>query len=210
MNAPPPAPAGAPRARLAVAPGWPRVLAGLLLASLTVVPGLHALEWEAGHGFRRARLTPAQPGRTGFTPVPATLTGITFTNTLSASRYLTNMNYLNGSGLAAGDVDGDGRCDLFVCGIERPCALYRNLGGWRFEDITAQAGVGLTNFSATGAVFADLNRDGHPDFFVSDMLSRQHERRMLENGRDSTDLSPDRRHREPPAVFAQHAVREPG
>ncbi|MGD0537073.1 MAG: FG-GAP-like repeat-containing protein [Verrucomicrobiota bacterium] len=168
MNAPPPpAPARAPRARRAVAPGWPRGLAWLLLASLMVVPGLHALEWEAGNGFRRAKLTPAQPGRTGFIPVPATLTGITFTNTLSASRYLTNQIYLNGSGLAAGDVDGDGLCDLFICGIERPCALYRNLGGWRFEDITAQAGVGLTNLSATGAVFADLDGDGHLDLIVN-------------------------------------------
>jgi hypothetical protein len=48
-----------------------------------------------------------------------------------------------------------------------PCALYRNLGGWRLEDITAQAGVGLINLSVTGAVFADLDGDGHLDLVVN-------------------------------------------
>src|SRR2546430_2812477 len=39
-------------------------------------------------------------------------TRIFFTNGLGAERYLTNQIYLNGSGVAAGDVDGDGWVDL--------------------------------------------------------------------------------------------------
>ena len=45
------------------------------------------------------------------------------------------------SGLAAGDVDGDGMIDLYVCGMETPNVLYLNKGNWQFEDITIEAGV---------------------------------------------------------------------
>ena len=55
-----------------------------------------------------------------------------------------------------GDVDGDDWCDIFLCGSERPSALYRNLGNWKFEDITESAGVACTNQYSTGAVFADV------------------------------------------------------
>ena len=46
-------------------------------------------------------------------------------------------------------------------------ALYRNLGNWRFEDITARAGVALTGRRSTGAVLADVDRDGDLDLLVS-------------------------------------------
>ena len=32
--------------------------------------------------------------------------------------------YLNGSGVAAGDYDGDGLCDLFFCGLDSENKLY--------------------------------------------------------------------------------------
>ena len=55
-------------------------------------------------------------GKTGFSELVEEQTGITFTNWLPEARYLTNQILLNGSGVAAGDVDGDGWCDLFFCG----------------------------------------------------------------------------------------------
>ena len=70
------------------------------------------------------------------------------------------------SGLAAGDVDGDGLVDLFVCGMDGPNVLYRNQGSWQFEDITAQAGVACKGWRMSGAVFADVDGDSDLDLIT--------------------------------------------
>lgn len=114
------------------------------------------------------------PGRPGFTLLPPEETRVGFTNSLPESRALTNTIVVNGSGLAAGDVDGDGFCDLFFCGLNGGSRLYRNLGGWRFEDVTVVAGVALTNLDATGAVFADINGDGHLELMVNSIGGGTH------------------------------------
>src|SRR6266508_4047546 len=72
-----------------------------------------------------------------------------------------------GSGFALGDVDGDGRCDLYFCRLEGPNALYRNRGGWKFEDIAASAGVACEGQFSTGATLADVDGDGDLDLLVN-------------------------------------------
>ena len=70
------------------------------------------------------------------------------------------------TGIAAGDFDGDGRDDLYVCqppGL--PNRLYRNCGDGTFEDVTDAAGVGLLDGSAC-ALFADFENRGHQDLLV--------------------------------------------
>jgi hypothetical protein len=140
---------------------------------LAVCAGLAAFAaepaWEAGPGHRRAPLPAPAAGQTGFTALPGSATGIRFTNQLSQARYLENANLLNGSGVALGDYDGDGRCDLYLCRLEGPNALYRNLGDWRFEDVTAAAGVACADQLSTGAVFADVDGDGWLDLLVLSM-----------------------------------------
>ena len=88
---------------------------------------LHAVEWQEGTGFRSAPLSIPSKGKTGFIQASAATTGILFTNDLPTERYITNQIYLNGSGVAAGDVDGDGRCDLYFCRLGGSNALYRSM-----------------------------------------------------------------------------------
>ncbi|HVV70730.1 MAG TPA: VCBS repeat-containing protein, partial [Verrucomicrobiae bacterium] len=89
-----------------------------------------AYDWQTGPGFRRAPLAVTATGRPGFTLVPERAAGILFSNPLPASISITNQILLDGSGVAAGDVDGDGWCDLYFCAIDGRNALYRNLGNW--------------------------------------------------------------------------------
>jgi tetratricopeptide (TPR) repeat protein len=70
------------------------------------------------------------------------------------------------NGIAAGDFDGDGFDDLYVCqpaGL--PNRLYRNRGDGTFEDVTEKAGVGILD-GTSSAIFADLNNNGRQDLIV--------------------------------------------
>jgi len=77
------------------------------------------------------------------------------------------VHYDHGNGLAAADVDGDGRIDLYFVNQIGGNELWRNLGGGKFENVTAAAGVALTNKVGVTASFADIDNDGWPDLFVT-------------------------------------------
>jgi hypothetical protein len=64
---------------------------------------------------------------------------------------------------AAGDVDNDGRVDFFLTTVYPGdhSVLYRNLGGWKFEDVTKRSGV--TTGQTYQAAFADIDGDGYLD-----------------------------------------------
>jgi enediyne biosynthesis protein E4 len=74
-----------------------------------------------------------------------------------------------GHGVAVGDYDNDSRPDLFVTRW-RSYALYHNLGGGRFEDATATAGLGGDRDWPTSAAWADLDNDGDLDLYVCHYL----------------------------------------
>ena len=80
-------------------------------------------------------------------------------------------------GVAIFDYDSDGRPDIYLVngstmgamrGKEKAprAALYRNLGNWKFEDVTDKAGVANERWGM-GVAIGDYNNDGRPDMFVS-------------------------------------------
>ena len=133
-----------------------------------------SFEWEEATGYRSAPLSVSASAKSGFQRMPETVTGIGFVNRLSENRYLTNQIYLNGSGVAVGDVDGDGWCDLYFCNLDGPNLLYRNQGGLKFEDITADSGTACSGLDSTGTVFADIDADGDLDLLVNSVNGGTH------------------------------------
>lgn len=125
------------------------------------------LAWVNQHGHRNAALAVVSEGKSGFNSLPTAQTSITFTNFLSERRHLTNQILLNGSGVAAGDVNGDGLTDLYFASLEGPNLLYRNLGNWKFQEISEAAGVQCREVLSTGCALVDLDGDQDLDLLVN-------------------------------------------
>lgn len=138
-------------------------------AGQAVAPQLPRIGWIASGGSRMHRVEPAAGRPAGFALLGGGETGVVFTNRLSEAAVARNRVTENGSGVALGDVDGDGWCDIYLCGLEGSNALYRNLGGLRFEEITAAAGVACDNQLSTGALMADVDGDHDLDLLVNSL-----------------------------------------
>ncbi|MCI0682926.1 MAG: CRTAC1 family protein [Gemmataceae bacterium] len=84
-----------------------------------------------------------------------------------------------GGGVGLVDFDGDGLLDVFVTGggefagpdkkdiRGHPSRLYKNLGNWKFRDVTAAVGLDEPLFYTHGCAVADYDRDGWPDLLVT-------------------------------------------
>jgi hypothetical protein len=73
-------------------------------------------------------------------------------------------NGITATGVAAADIDGDGRPDLFVTDSFGPARLFRNVGG-RFAEMTDDSGIRAAA-NTRSAAFADIDGDGDLDLFV--------------------------------------------
>ena len=137
-----------------------------------------ALAWV----FHLLHEAPSQPSPVS--PSPQSLirfrdvteeTGISFIHTdgSSGQRYI--METVT-AGLALFDYDGDGYIDVYFLNgaplrgtkVEAPPrnALYRNEGGWKFTDVTEEAGVGDVGFGL-GVAVGDYDNDGNQDLFLN-------------------------------------------
>ena len=94
----------------------------------------------------------------------------------NGSRGKHDLPEIMGGGVALFDADGDGLLDVYLCNggpidptpgkPDPPCRLFRNRGGWRFEEVTEQAGAPGPSY-AMGAAAGDYDGDGRIDLFVT-------------------------------------------
>ncbi|MGH9464485.1 MAG: CRTAC1 family protein [Thermoanaerobaculia bacterium] len=132
----------------------------------------------AACGGGREAAPPATPRRAG--PVwfveRIAGSGVDFIHDAGASAELL-LPEIMGSGVCLLDYDRDGRLDLYFVqsgsyraapsprGADR---LYRNLGGLRFADVTADSRTGDQGYGM-GCAVGDVDADGWPDLYVTNV-----------------------------------------
>src|ERR1051326_482860 len=111
--------------------------------------------------------------------------GITFEHHAveDAAKHYKAVHYDHGNGMAVADVDNDGRLDIYFVNQLGGNELWRNVGGGKFENITAQAGVALADKICVSASFADIDNDGLPDLFVTTVRMGNHLFKNLGGGK---------------------------
>ena len=148
---------------------------GLLAVFLLAAGPLVAAEPAAGLTARPLAPHASPRGATMFAELPSSLTGVVTQNDyadpgMNGKLHKEFDSSSIGTGVAIGDYDGDGRPDIFVVSKTETCRLFRNLGNWKFEDVTDKAGVGDKGEAAgiwkQGATFVDVNNDGRLDIYV--------------------------------------------
>lgn len=105
-----------------------------------------------------------------FQLMPSSQTGIDFNNKVEDTKdfnVFKYRNFYNGGGVAIGDVNNDGKPDIFFTSNEGKNRLYINKGNWQFEDVTDKAGVAGIHKWHTGVTMVDINGDGWLDIYVS-------------------------------------------
>lgn len=124
---------------------------------------------------------PASPAQTTLTACPTQFrdisseTGITFQHTDGSSGQHYIVEAMS-AGVGTLDYDGDGWIDIyFPNGAPLPGyvsdtpprhAFYRNLGSWRFKEVTDEAGLHCEAYGL-GIVVGDYDNDGNPDIYLN-------------------------------------------
>jgi hypothetical protein len=101
----------------------------------------------------------------------AGLTGLNVSGNAAKKQYILETT---GTGVAILDYDNDGLPDILFAngdhfeqgGVPTTPMLYHNLGGLKFEDVTAKAGLKHTGWGQ-GACAGDIDNDGNVDLFLT-------------------------------------------
>ncbi len=94
--------------------------------------------------------------------------GINFNNKVEDGKLENSFlfrNFYNGGGVAIGDINNDGLCDVMLSSNMGDNKLYLNKGDFKFEDISQKAGLRQDSMWSTGVVMADINGDGWLDIY---------------------------------------------
>ena len=127
-----------------------------------------------GRQRTRGSPSPLHPATCSFRDVTDE-TGIRFVHTDGSSGRYYIVEAMS-AGLATFDYDRDGLIDIYFpngaplpgCVVDQPPrhALYKNLGNWRFRDVTRTAGVACTSYGL-GIAIGDFDDDGWPDIYLN-------------------------------------------
>jgi hypothetical protein len=104
-----------------------------------------------------------------FEEMASTQTGLAFTNTVENDEdynIFKYRNFYNGGGVGIGDVNNDGLADVFLTANMGPNKLFLNRGDWKFDDVSATAGIEQSEKWSTGVAMVDINADGWLDIYV--------------------------------------------
>ncbi len=128
-----------------------------------------------------------------FSDLSPSSTNIHFINTLEKREVFGILYYLyyyNGGGVSIGDINNDGLPDIyFTANSKSNNKLYLNKGNFKFEDITAKAGVAGISDWCSGVTMADVNGDGYLDIYVSAVANdyglKGHNELFINNGNET-------------------------
>lgn len=104
-----------------------------------------------------------------FTLLSPQSTGINFRNDIVEDATMFMYLYENlyiGGGVSIGDINNDGLPDIYFSSTRGYNKLYLNLGNFKFQDITDNAGVNGGEGIKTGVNMVDVNADGYLDIFI--------------------------------------------
>ena len=130
------------------------------LPSIAVTPG--SIEQQPLKKF-----VAGDKGKPLFSRMNPDVTGVDFTLRSSFEKNAKEFMFITPlGGVCTGDYDADGLPDIYLTNATGGNRLFRNTGGFRFEDVTVAAGLEDDQFWGTGASFIDIDNDGDLDLFA--------------------------------------------
>ena len=118
---------------------------------------------------KREEVKPIDKNDALFSILSPEKTNISFKNELTETVFKNGLfyeYYYNGAGVATGDLNNDGLCDIYFLSNLKTNALYLNHGNMTFKDVTREANLEGGYGFPTGVTMVDVNADGRLDIYI--------------------------------------------